>query len=183
MGLKLQAMPSHFKIIECSALPQEGASPEHSVSVDPRIESGLEWLLKEVQINFSALNKRVIDDGIQVQIQDAKERFEKEKSVLRNKIATAFINEIHPSKLPDLGYSNPEDLFTKEDGLTFLAAEIGADLDDLGKEVAALIGYQRMALQMVGALFAPISKKKVPMSWQDIKSLVVGLRNDLGLKS
>jgi hypothetical protein len=37
-------------------------------------------------------------------------------------------------------------------------------------------------MPIIGALKAPISKKKVPMSWIEIKSLIGELRTELGLK-
>lgn len=183
MRLNLQVMPSHLKITECSALPQEGSNPEESAVSDPRIEQGLEWLLKEVQLNYSTLNGRVVEDTKQTELLEAKKRFEREKKVLTNKIASAFAQEIDPSKMPDIGASNPDDIFTKAEGLTFLASEIGVELDLPGMEVASLVGYQRLALQMVGALKAPISKKKVPMSWGEIRVLIAEIRKELGLPS
>ena len=48
-------------------------------------------------------------------------------------------------------------------------------------EVMRLIGYQRLSIQIVGALNSPISKKKTPMTWLEIKGLVMELRAELGL--
>ena len=48
-------------------------------------------------------------------------------------------------------------------------------------EILKLIGYQRLSIQIVGALNSPISKKKIPMTWPEIKSLVLELRKELGL--
>ena len=40
-----------------------------------------------------------------------------------------------------------------------------------------------MAMQIVGALYTPISKKKTPMTWEEIRNLIEGLRAELGLDS
>ena len=50
-------------------------------------------------------------------------------------------------------------------------------------EVAAMTGYQRLALQIVGSLKVPISKKKEPMTWEEIYALVLEIRVELGLSS
>ena len=70
-------------------------------------------------------------------------------------------------------------------GLNFLAAEIGEDttgLPQIGRDIAAGVGYQRLALQLLGALKAPIKKGKEPMSWEEIHTLVMDLRSELGLR-
>ena len=36
-------------------------------------------------------------------------------------------------------------------------------------------------MQIIGALKSPINKKKLPMSWLDIKTLILELRSELGL--
>ena len=48
-------------------------------------------------------------------------------------------------------------------------------------EIVALVGYQRLAMQIIGALKAPINKKKEPMGWNEIKILLVELWLELGL--
>lgn len=45
-----------------------------------------------------------------------------------------------------------------------------------------LLGYQRLALQMIGAFNSPISKKKLPMTWDEITSLINEIREELGLR-
>eukprot|EP01035_Chromulina_nebulosa_P021280 gene21280-27573_t len=63
--------------------------------------------------------------------------------------------------------------------------EIGLDnyneLPDIAKEICQLVGYQRLALQIIGSFKSPVSKKKTPMSWDDILTLIMELRNELGL--
>lgn len=152
---------------------------------DPRLESAVEWILSNVQNSYDSLNRRVQSDT-QMKLQDeAKKRIEKERKVLRNKIACAFPQLVSKSPIGDLILPDaPEDVFTMEEGVAFLAGEIGEDpeaLAPIALEVAALIGYQRLALQLVGALKAPISKKKAPLSWDEIKALILELREELGL--
>lgn len=48
-------------------------------------------------------------------------------------------------------------------------------------EIIGLVGYQRLSMQIIGALKSPINKKKPPMSWLDIKGLILELRSELGL--
>jgi len=164
----------------------ENGNPEdEGISSDPRIEQGLEWLLKSIQGNYKVLNTRVIQDTERKIREEAKKRLERERKILKNKIAFAFPDLVPVDKRPDNMPTAPEDVFSIEDGLTFLASEIGVDswtnLDPMGKEIGALVGYQKLALQIVGALKAPISKQKVPMTWPEIKNLVLELRSELGL--
>ena len=48
-------------------------------------------------------------------------------------------------------------------------------------EIIGLVGHQRLSMQIIGALKSPINKKKLPMSWFDIKTLILELRSELGL--
>jgi hypothetical protein len=50
-------------------------------------------------------------------------------------------------------------------------------------EIIGLVGYQRLSMQIIGALKSPINKKKLPMPWVDIKTLILELRSELGLPS
>ena len=114
--------------------------------------------------------------------EEKKKRFERERRVLKKKIASAFIDKIEADKLPEDVVGNPEDVFDKDEGCSFLLSEIGLEeLSAEAKECAEMCGFQRLALQMIGALNAPISKKKIPMSWPEVKSLLVGIREELGI--
>jgi len=55
------------------------------------------------------------------------------------------------------------------------------ELEPIAKEVAAMVGYQKLALQMVGNMKCPISRKKRPWEWSSIKAHIVELRRELGL--
>jgi hypothetical protein len=48
-------------------------------------------------------------------------------------------------------------------------------------EIIGLVGYQRLAMQIIGGLQCPVNKAKVPLSWLEILALIVELRLELGL--
>lgn len=177
--LGLDGLGRAFGSVGVSIVP-EGDEP----TVDVGVESGVEWLLETVQSRYDDLHLRVVNDTKDKAKQEAIKRLEKERKVLRNKIASAFPSEVSPDMLPSGVSSSGEDVFTKEEGEQFLAGEIGeevAALSPIALQIAACVGYQRLALQIVGALKVPISKKKEPMNWDDILSLVLELRSELGL--
>ena len=121
-------------------------------------------------------------DSVIKSAQEAKKRQEKERKILRNKILCAFPHKVDKAFVTEDTPKEPEDTFSIEEGETFLAAEIGIDkLPPIGVEVAAMIGYQKLALQMVGAFIHPISKKKKAMTWEECHALVVELRLELGI--
>jgi small GTP-binding protein len=158
-------------------------------AIDDRIETTLENLIGTVQDNFASLNDRVIVDTKAKAKEDQKKRLARERTVLKNKIILAFHEDVLEEFKPDEADKkkiNPEDQFTVEEGLTFLGAELGEEVAALpakALEVAAMTGYQRLALQIVGSLKVPISKKKEPMTWEEIYALVLEIRVELGLSS
>ena len=171
-------------VMECSAfVPEE--FEESSFSIDPRIEEGLEELLMTIMEKFDDLNLKVQRDSeVKAQLDEIR-RLQKERYVLKCKIACAFVSQIEAAVLAPLNIvEDPKALFTAEEGVTFLAAEIGeeaANLHPLGVKIAGDLGNQRLALQMVGALKVPVNKKREPMSWEQIDELVTTLRTELGL--
>jgi len=173
------------KVVGCSAKAAEGE--EATEEVDPRFEGGLEWLIETVQGKFESLQKRVeVDMAIKAK-EDAKRRLARERKVLHNKICIAFADQVKEEFKPDFGNKppNPEDQFTEKEGHDFLISELGEEsMENLPKqawEISAMVGYQRLALQIVGSLKVPISKKKDPMSWEEIHALVVEIRTEVGL--
>lgn len=189
-----EAMGEGVRGVECCSLIPQSQSPRNSENEfdpssfrpDDRVEGGVEWLLNTAQERFEQLDARVQHDIVIKSKEEAMKRLERERKVLRNKIACAFCNVIDPELLPPQTPSTPEDVFSEDEGLTFLAGELGIDVVDLpetARQVAALVGYQRLALQMIGALNVPISKKKTPMKWEDILVLIADLRSELGLSS
>lgn len=172
-------------VIVCSAKNEtpEGEEP----IVDSRLELGLEWLLTVVNGAFDELNQRVLADTKEKAVLEAKKRLARERKVLRNKMASAFFASIEESLRPDgVEPAGSEDIYDRDEGIKFLADEIGLESVDMvsteALEVLDLIGFQRLAIQIVGALFSPISKKKTPMTWTEIKEMVIELRLELGLK-
>ena len=189
---------ANCKIFECSAIVGGGAdslsSPRSDYPLDPRLEQSLQWLLDTVKNNYGSLNPRVEIDVKRKQADEAKKRSDREVKILRNKIAAAFpakLGGVNAESAAALGVpaeilanEAPEDCFDEEAGLAFLAAEVGeeaAALPQDARDIAALVGQQRLALQILGAFKAPISKKKVAMSWPAIKDLIIGIRAELGL--
>ncbi len=162
-------------------------SSDSVAEADPRVEAKLEDLIKVVQEDFIALNDRVIVDTEAKGKEDQKKRLARERKVLKNKMILAFADSVKEEFKPDetdLKKSNPEDSFTQEEGLSFLGAELGEEVSALPStalEIASMVGYQRLALQIVGSLKVPISKKKDPMEWTEIHSLIVEIREELGL--
>ena len=120
---------SSFVSKECSLefshgdLPPNGPQSPRAIvpddaMVDPRFETALEKFLDKIQENFSALNNRVSDDIETRKTEEIKKRLERERKVLKNKIALAFKDQIDPSLLPpNLPTANPEDTFTEEEGM------------------------------------------------------------------
>lgn len=164
-------------VVACSAahVPDQPA--------DERIEAALEAILGVVQARYDGLHQRVEGDTLLKAREDAKRRLQRERKVLRSKIAAAFPDQVAEQFRPEQAGS-AEDAFTEEEGVTFLSAEIGVDAADLpptALAIASSVGYQRLALQIIGGLRAPISNKKEPMGWEDIRLLVDELRAELGL--
>eukprot|EP00607_Mallomonas_marina_P002939 CAMPEP_0182429730 /NCGR_PEP_ID=MMETSP1167-20130531/33010_1 /TAXON_ID=2988 /ORGANISM="Mallomonas Sp, Strain CCMP3275" /LENGTH=414 /DNA_ID=CAMNT_0024613861 /DNA_START=500 /DNA_END=1741 /DNA_ORIENTATION=+ len=180
----------YCKIFECCCIdmsppPQtEEEAEAHEPTVDTRIDTAVEWLITITQELYRDINKRVLRDTAFKQEEDNKKRAVKDRNVLKKKIAAAFADVIAPEKMPEDVLISPNDLYDKEEGIKFLGGEIGIELTDADSEalsVAAMVGYQRLALQMVGTMHTPSSKKKTPMSWKEIIALVESIRSELGL--
>lgn len=181
---KEEQVADRLEYLPCSAFIPDDAE-ETDFAPDVRIEQGLEGLLSRILRQYEVLNLKVEKDSQVKATQDELKRQEKERYVLKCKIASAYKADIDLEILEQLNVIvDPESLFTEEEGVTFLAAEIGeeaAALPPIALKVAKGVGYQRLALQMIGALKAPINKKKVPSSWEDIYLLICTLRAELGL--
>ena len=194
----LQDIYPNAKVVGCSSaidtatgkhapygIEQPEDVEEVAAAIDPRLETALESLLDQVQGNFQTLDQRVKTDTEKKKIEEAKKRLARERKVLRNRIAMAFTDQIDPEKMPDnLPAPGPDDTFTRQEGIDFIAGEIGLEvsqLDPQAIEIIAMVGYQRLGMQIVGALKSPINKKKVPMSWEEIRAMIVEIRLELGL--
>jgi small GTP-binding protein len=172
---------------------EEVQSPIHVISMH------VESLIENIRNRFDELSIRVEEDT-KVKIKEATlKRLEREKSVLKSKIALAFhknidrrllyniINKMNISEeetVPDFSVDEKDvDAFTKQEGLDFILSEIDEkEIPDLAKQICELIGYQRLALQIIGAFKSPINSKKVALSWEEIYDIVLDIRNQLGLQ-
>ena len=100
---------------------------------------------------------------------------EKERKVLMTCIRQAF----------GLEDGNPSDILEKDEAEEFLAHEIGLigqeSLSDEGKNVATLVGYQRLALVIIGNMICPTKKIKATKSWGEVITLVLSIRQQLGI--
>lgn len=167
----------------CSAWVPEPL-PE-DFEADPRMEASLLHLINTALGDFDALNERVRNDSVKKTAEEARQRIAKERKVLKNKIASAFIHDVNPEFIAAMQIeAEPENVFTEEDGVVYLASEIGEDpalLCTEAREIASMVGYQKLALTIIGGLKAPVSKKKVPMDWNELCELVSTLREELGL--
>eukprot|EP00903_Cladosiphon_okamuranus_P018136 g16690.t1 len=159
------------KVCCCSV----NASKAKGGEVDQRLEGTVEWLLGSIQESFAGLNERVQHD-----LQDMEREFQLEKErkqlqVMRGLLRKAF---------PETEGVEREDCFDEAEGLEFLASEVGLEPGELeaeGAEIAALVGYQKLALQMVGNMKSPISRKNRARSWGEIRQLIVDLRREAGI--
>ncbi len=185
--LDLSPIKAHNDNVQVTLSSAAAQPSDAAAEADPRVEAMLENLIGVVQDNFVALNHRVVVDTEAKVKEDLKKRLARETKVLKNKIILAFADSVKEEFKPDetdLKKNNPEDSFTAEEGLSFLGAELGeevAALPPLALEIATMVGYQRLALQIVGSLKVPISKKKDPMDWAEIHALIKEIREELGL--
>ena len=118
-------LSSTVSFIECSSYISKSGSAFHGDSsdtpkdctVDPRFETGLELFLGHIEKDFGKLNQRVVNDIEKRRLEDVQKRIERERKVLKNKIALAFAEQIDPSLLPEnLPKANPDDCFGEIDG-------------------------------------------------------------------
>jgi hypothetical protein len=70
----------------------------------------------------------------------------------------------------------PEECMSEAEGLEFFASELGCtieNMDPTAKRLAALMNYQKLALQMTAAMNQPVNpKKRAPKSWDEVAAYV-----------
>jgi small GTP-binding protein len=150
---------SSCKVEGCVAKCDEGAE------ADSRLETSLAWMFEQLGMRYDELNERTKTDFADFEEEASRKKKEQKVRVLRQVLEKAF---------PADGGA-PQECMTQEEGMAFVADEVGIALADLpakAAEVAAACRYQRMALQMVGDFFAPISKKNKKLSWEECLELV-----------
>jgi len=162
-------------------------TPTLTIKEDSRVEGAVEWTINAIENRFAELDRRVNEQVAIRKKEEQAKKLARERKVLRNKVAAAFPFKVGNTDLFPIGItaeSDPEDCFSEEEGIGFLSSEIGLTPETLprqAKNICALVGYQRLALTIIGGLFAPVSKKKEPLSWDDILELVNGVRSELGM--
>nr|QXF29025.1 Arl13 [Vischeria sp. CAUP Q 202] len=146
-------------------------SPFNSGVIDPRVEIAVEGLFDRMRADMDSIEARVREESAEVEASFERERAAKDRQVLKGLIDRALIQD-------------KEECFSNKEGLEFLAAELGEEvgaLESVAMAVAEAVGYQKLALQMVGAMRCPISKKKVPLQWDEIATVISDIRRELGL--
>ena len=135
-------------------------------ALDPRVERALDWLAARVDDDGAALVSRVETETAAAAAWDREQLLKKERRVYRKVLRKAW---------PRDG-GEPEECFDAAEGAEFIAAELGCAADALpppAAALAALVNYQKLALQMIGNFKNPINlKKRDPMSWDEIDAYV-----------
>ena len=196
--------PPAIHICTCTGLllPNPSLPPQTNTETgtdkrnpDKYLEIHIEQLTTNIRHNYDHLQKQIENDTYTKLKEETLKRLEREKYVLKTKIALAFYTLINPILLSNtinkttledppvvVVTEKDQDLFTEEEAIPFLTAEINAtELDEGGRRVAMLVGYQRLALQIVGGMYAPINKHKAALSWAEIEGIVLEIRAQLGL--
>lgn len=195
----------------CHPLRHAGRAPaaegeeEPEAPLDERLLEGVDWIAARVVARHAELAERVVAD---MEAQEAKRReaqAKKEANVFRTVLKKAFVVGEYADE------KGPVECFDEHEGLGFFASELGvtpplenggdgtdeaaahaaveraaeAGILMLGpepRELAQLVGYQKLAMQMMGGWFNPINKKKrAPMSWAAIRDYVLERRAEVGL--
>eukprot|EP00638_Chattonella_subsalsa_P000749 CAMPEP_0117734644 /NCGR_PEP_ID=MMETSP0947-20121206/807_1 /TAXON_ID=44440 /ORGANISM="Chattonella subsalsa, Strain CCMP2191" /LENGTH=542 /DNA_ID=CAMNT_0005549483 /DNA_START=106 /DNA_END=1734 /DNA_ORIENTATION=- len=142
---------------------------------DARMDSTLEWLFDQIQHNWEALDARVTADTEDMKLEFERQKFEKNKKVFRGLLEKAF---------PKGDEVERENCMEAEEAYDFLAAEIGVEastLPNIAKEICHHCGYQTLAIQMVGGMKVPISKKNRVWEWEEILQYVNERRQEVNL--
>lgn len=149
-------------------------------SLDKAVEEGLDWLLRVVVKKYATLDQRVAEAKAEDERRRAQAELDRNKRVM-----TKILRE---KAFPTEG--DPVECYEKDDALEFLAMESNLHdpekpnhgLPEIAVGVAVLVGFQKVAMQMCGAMVCPISKKKKKLSWEQVLSYVKDRREDAGLE-
>lgn len=80
------------------------------------------------------------------------------------------------------GALDDPDFLGKEAGEEFLCNEVGlehsSELCEEGKQCASLVGYQKLALMMIGNMVTPISKSSKKWSWFQVIDYIEAIRTE-----
>jgi small GTP-binding protein len=176
LSIKEDGEDAMAKVVSCSSDASkrgEGLTEEP----DSRIDEGLSWLLGVIGTKWDTIKSRVEADCDLEKARLVKEKEIKERQVMAKSLNKAFA----------LNGEVETDKFSEEDGYEFLAQEIGfmkaEELVEEGREIARLVGFQKLATMMVGGMFAPISAKKKKFTWAEIKAHVLEVRAEVGMNN
>ena len=157
---------SNVTVSCCSAMA------ETEDAVDSRLESSLESIFGTIKEQFDALQQRVADDLAAYEAEQQRKQQEQKERVLKRVLEKAFPAE-----------GEAEECWNEADGLQALSEEVGCasadELSDGARAAAKACNYQRLALQMIGAMNVPISKKKTPMSWDAIIQMLERVKEQI----
>lgn len=209
---KLFDITNTIHIIECSSLPksteshimrEENSIEDESITLIPQFDNNIELYIEKIihSINnqYDIINDRVQNDILIKLKEDTLKRVEREKRVLKTKMALAFYENLDIKILVELFTNNNKeeeldmkvfqgnrDILTETEGIEFLASELTDDngpgkLPPIALKIIALVGYQRLALQIIGGFVKPTNKKRVPLTWEEVYDMIIELRSQLGI--
>ena len=145
------------------------AKADSETAVDERLEPALESLLGVCKERYEELEQRVAADLASFKQEQEKKKREQKERVLKRVMEKAF---------PESG--DPVECWDEADGLQALSEEMLLssvdELPPLAKEAAAFCRYQKMVLQMVGAMAVPVSKKTTPLTWEQIMEVLARIK-------
>lgn len=77
------------------------------------------------------------------------------------------------------------DVFNKIEGELFLSNELGLTECDVlttqGKEVAALVGYQKYALMIIGNMISPLKSQKKGIEWDEVEAYIRSIVEEIAV--
>ncbi len=143
---------------------------------DKRIDECLEWLFNKIAKEYDMIEARLKADMEAEKLKQAKLKEENDRRILKDSICKAFgVN----------GEEAGQDVFDVDGGEEFLAQEIGFmtkdELEQEGKDIAKLVGYQKLAMRLVAGKFAPWKKGERKWTWGEIKEYVLEIKAEVGL--
>jgi small GTP-binding protein len=145
--------------------PVVGDPQKSNGALDPRVERAVDWLAQKIDDKAGALEARRTRETAATDAWDALQKEKKEQRVFRK-----VLRKAHPVE------GEPEECMSEAEGLEFFASELGCtieNMDPTAKRLAALMNYQKLALQMTAAMNQPVNpKKRAPKSWDEVAAYV-----------
>lgn len=138
-----------------------------------QLDEVVRWMMGQIDDRYGSLEDRVKHDTWHKDQENLRKERERERRLFKEKLASIFL------------HSSTEDCFDANDGIEFLASEVGVAVADLPPEAltaAQAVGYHKLLLQMVGAMRVPISKRRQAVDWLGILELLDDVRREAGLE-